>query len=318
MGKSTPMRYFNLPNYSFLVILFVLIGFKSQAQTDPMFTQYMHNPVSINPAYAGSRGTLNFVAMNRLQWIGIEGAPRTLALSVNSPFLNYNVGVGLTVLRDEIGPTKQTGIYADYAYHLKLNDEVKLSFGVKGGVNLYDVNLLNLRGAQNDNVVAYDGISRLTLPNFGIGTYLYADNYYVGFSIPKILQNKLTTYNTTTSANNREVRNIFIAGGMVFNLSESFRLKPSSTIRITNGASISTELTAAFQFKNRLWFGGMYRIGDAIGALLKLDVTNQLSIGYSYDLTQSQLRPYTLGTHEIFISYDMALRSKNILSPRYF
>jgi type IX secretion system PorP/SprF family membrane protein len=301
--------------YLIAVFLLGILGSVS-AQQDPMFTQYMHNPVTINPAYAGSRGTLNIVAMNRQQWVGIDGAPKTLALSVNSPFLSYNVGVGLSLLYDELGPVKQTGIYADYAYHLKVTNTTKLSFGLKGGVNIFDINLLNLIGSQGDDHVALYGSRTLYHPNFGFGTYLYSNRFYLGFSIPKLLQNNLSDDNNTLI--NKEERHFFLASGVVLDVTENIKFKPSTTVRIVSGAPVSVELSAAVLLHERLWLGGMFRFGDAAGAMVKFDLTNQLSVGYSYDYTLSELRPFNQGTHEVFISYDFARRNRKTLSPRYF
>jgi type IX secretion system PorP/SprF family membrane protein len=311
-------KLFDLKKSNLFLILLLFFVWNASAQQDPMFTQYMHNPVSINPAYAGSRGTLNFVAMNRLQWVGMDGAPKTLTLSVNSPFMKYNVGIGLSLIYDEIGPTKQTGIYADYAYHLRVTTNVKLAFGLKGGVNIYDVNLLNLIGAQNDDHVALYGFRKMYLPNFGVGSYLYSDRFYIGLSIPKLLQNSLSDNQNTMVLANKEERHIFLTGGVVIDISENIKFKPSAILRMVSGSPISAELSAAFLLNDRLWLGGMYRFGDSVGAMVKFDLTNQLSVGYSYDLTNSGLQPYNQGTHEVYVSYDFAFKNKKILSPRYF
>ena len=166
------IKYENAKRIKINLIIFFLLGIISSvsAQQDPMFTQYMHNPVSINPAYAGSRGTLNIVSMHRRQWVGIDGAPKTLTLSVNSPFIKFNVGVGLSLIYDQIGPIKQTGIYADYSYHLRVTSKTKLAFGLKGGFNYYDVNLLNLIGTDGDDYVALYGARKMFLANIGIGS----------------------------------------------------------------------------------------------------------------------------------------------------
>jgi len=296
--------------YLIAVFLLGILGSVS-AQQDPMFTQYMHNPVTINPAYAGSRGTLNIVAMNRQQWVGIDGAPKTLALSVNSPFLSYNVGVGLSLLYDELGPVKQTGIYVDYAYHLKVTNRTKLSFGLKGGVNIFDINLLPLIGSEGDDHVAMYGARTLYHPNFGFGTYLYSDRFYLGFSIPKLLQNNLSDDKNTLI--NKEERHFFLASGVVLDVTENIKFKPSTTVRIVNGAPVSVELSAAVLLHDRLWLGGMFRFGDAAGAMVKFDLTNQLSVGYSFDYTLSELRPFNQGTHEVFISYDFARRNRKTM-----
>jgi type IX secretion system PorP/SprF family membrane protein len=318
MKQMTLNRKFDLSK-SILFLFLLLIGIgRASAQQDPMFTQYMHNPVSINPAYAGSRGTLNLVTMHRQQWVGIDGAPKTLTFSINSPFIKYNVGIGLSVVHDEIGPIKQTGIYADYSYHIKISEKTKLAFGLKGGMNFYNANLTNLLGAQNDDHLMTYGMHRLYLPNFGVGSYLYSDRYYIGFSIPKIIQNILAENKKTHDYSSKEQRHIFFTGGIVLDISESIKFKPSTTIRIVSGAPVSTELSASVLLQDKLWLGLMYRFGDSFGALVKFDISKQLSAGYSYDLTRSGLRPYNHGTHEIYISYDITFKNIKILSPRYF
>jgi len=222
------IREFDQKKSVILIFMLLFLVWNASAQQDPMFTQYMHNPVSINPAYAGSRGTMNFVAMHRQQWVGMDGAPKTLSLSVNSPFLNYNVGIGLSLLHDEIGPVKQTGIYADYSYHLKVTTGIKLAFGLKGGVNIYDINLLALQGAQNDDQISMNGYQKMYLPNVGIGTYLYSDRFYVGLSIPKMLQNSLSDAPNTLA--NKEERHYFLTGGFVVNISENIKFKLSNKL----------------------------------------------------------------------------------------
>ena len=297
-----------------IIILFLLGLVNSiSAQQDPMFTQYMHNPVSINPAYAGSRGTLNAVVLNRQQWVGIDGAPNTMTISINSPFIGYNVGIGLSLIYDRIDPTKQVGIYSDYAYHLKVTDKIKFAMGLKAGFNMYDVNTIILRGAQNENDPT---VKRMYLPNFGIGSYLYSDRFYLGLSIPKMLQNSLSDNENTLL--NKEERHYFLTGGYVFDLSENVRFKPSFTFRMVTGAPLSSELSAAILLHDRLWLGGMYRYLDALGGMVRFDITNQLGMGYSYDMTLSRLGNYNQGTHEVYVSYDIAYRNKKVLSPRFF
>jgi len=295
-----------------IIFLLGIVGSVS-AQQDPMFTQYMHNPVSINPAYAGSRGTLNVVMMNRQQWVGLDGAPKTMTLSINSPFVNYNVGIGFSLLYDQIGPTRQVGIYTDYAYHLKVTGKVKLAFGLKGGFNMYDVNTLNLQGSQDEE---NPKVEKMYLPNFGLGSYLYSDRFYLGLSIPKMLQNSLSDNKNTLL--NKEERHYYFTGGLVFDVFENVKFKPSFTFRIVQGAPLSSELSGAFLFYDRLWLGGMYRYAEALGAMVKFDISGKFSLGYAYDLTLSRLGNYNQGTHEVYISYDIDFRNKKILSPRYF
>jgi type IX secretion system PorP/SprF family membrane protein len=312
----TTNRELNLKKGILTLFMLLYLIWNVSAQQDPMFTQYMYNPVTINPAYAGSSGTLNFTAMNRQQWVGIDGAPTTMTLSINSPFIGYNVGVGLSLIYDVIGPTKETGIFADYSYHLKMTSRIKLAFGLKGGVNIRETNLTNLIGSVNENNLAL--YSKLYLPNFGIGSYLYSDRFYLGLSIPEMLQNSLSDDPNNLQLQNKEERHYFFTGGFVIDAGENIRFKPSTTVRIVNGAPVNVELSADFILHDKVWLGAMYRNDGSIGGMVKFNITDQLSLGYSYDVTESALRYYSQGTHEIFISYDVAFRNKKILSPRFF
>lgn len=305
-----------LRNCLILVFLFGIIG-RLFAQQDPIFTQYMHIPVLINPAYAGSRGDVSLVALNRQQWIGIDGAPKTMAISLNSPLID-KVGVGLSLLYDEIGPVKQTRIYTDYSYHINLTAKIKLAFGLKGGMDVYYMNLRNLVGAQNETNFSFNGEQKMRFFNFGVGSYLYSDRFYAGFSIPRMLQNSLSENTNTLHYINKEDRHLFLTAGTVIDIAENIKFKPSTEIRLVNGSPISAELSAAVLLHEKIWLGAMYRHHDSLGALIRFNLTDLLSIGYSYDLSTSQLRLYNQGTHEVFISYDLILNTRKILSPRYF
>lgn len=298
--------------------LFLQCSVSLFAQQDPMYTQYLNNMVSVNPAYAGSRGTFNVLALNRIQWVGIEGAPQTMTLSINSPFNKYKVGLGFNLIYDVIGPLKQTGLYADYAYHLKINRNTKLAFGLKGGFNLFDANLTGLLGADHDNHVALYGDRKMFLPNFGVGTYLYSDHYYLGLSVPKLLTNSLTEDENTLQYVNEEERHYFLMGGLLMDVSDYIRFKPSFMTRVVSGSPASIELTGTFIFFDTFWLGGMYRFGDSVGGFVQFQISPQIKLGYAYDLTQSKLRNYNNGTHEVLVSYDLAFSRKKILSPRFF
>lgn len=299
-------------------ILLLLFCTLVQAQQDPLFSQYMNNPVSINPAYAGSRGTMNITALARQQWVGIDGAPETLSLSFNSPLHAYHIGVGLSLVHDIIGPVRQTGLYADYAYHLKVSSKSKLGLGLKGGFNFYDYNLLSLRGVSDDEYLALQGDQNMFLPNFGLGLYYYSDKHYLGISVPKLLRNSLSEDNNTLDVVNHEERHYFLMGGLIIDVANFIKFKPSFTSRLVSGSPFSTELTGAFIFHEKLVLGVMYRFEDSFGGLVNFQLSPQLMIGYAYDQTHSRLRKYNSGTHEIMISYDFKFGNRKILSPRFF
>ena len=199
---------------------------------------------------------------------------------------------------------------------MKIKNKTKLALGLKGGISIIEKDLNNLIHYNEDDYLAMNGYQKLYLPNFGLGTYLYSDRYYLGLSIPKLLQNSLSDNSNTLVS--KEKRHYFVTGGVVFDMTENIKFKPSTTLRIVKGSPVSTELSLAVLLQERLWFGAMYRLGDALGALVKIDLSKELSIGYSYDYTLSKLGVYSQGTHEIYISFDFVRKGRKILSPRYF
>jgi type IX secretion system PorP/SprF family membrane protein len=299
--------------------LFILFSISSFGQQDPMYTLYMNDPILINPAYAGSRNYLSLNGVYRKQWVGMDWQPTTTSVTINSPFLNYKVGVGFSFMNDKIGPMQQTGIYLDYAFHLNFENNNKLSLGIKAGFTNFDLDLMNLSTTDWDQFVQTNDHPSKFLPNFGVGAYYYTDWYYVALSIPLLLKNSLDVKENTYDMVGREDRSFFISSGMVFTVVDPIlKLKPTILARAIFGAPPSVELGATAILYDRVWFGLLYRIGDAVAAHLRLQLTNQFQIGYSYDLTNSDLRPHNKGTHEIMLNYVFTRRGERILSPRYF
>ncbi len=304
-----------------LIVFIIISGFGINAQQAAMFTHYSFNTLAINPAYAGTRDALTITGLHRAQWVNFEGAPQTQTITAHTPFINEKIGIGLSFLHDNIGPTNTSAFYIDFSYKIKINERAKLAFGLKGGLNyrLTDLNGLTIKEA-NDPVFQSDLVSKL-LPNFGFGLYYFTDKYYIGLSIPQLLENNFednSVSGTTDLAS--EKKHYFLIGGAVFNLGEDFKIKPTTFIKVTNAAPIEADLTALFYFRDKIWFGPMFRTGDAFGALVGLFITDQLAVGYSFDWSMvNTTAKYNAGSHEIMIRYDFLLKqNKKIRSPRYF
>ena len=303
-----------------IIILLLLLSVSSFGQQDPMFTQYMNNPQLINPAYAGSNGNLNFNGIFRKQWAGsgIDWAPTTTSLSINSPFLDYKVGVGLDFMHDDIGPLTLTGIFTDYAYHVQFQDEGTLSLGLKGGFNYYQKNLTGLITDEYDHYVNDHLVVEKPLFNVGVGAYYYTNTYFIGASVPTLIKSSLVDSENTLEIQSRKEQHLFLTAGYVFDINTLFKFKPTTMLRMVNGSPISFELSATAIFVEKIWFGVMYRFGDAMAVHARFEVKDGFQLGYSYDLTTSELSQYNSGTHEIFFSYTIRKSGKRILSPRYF
>lgn len=291
---------------------------KAFSQQETMYTQYMNNVLSINPAYAGSNNMLSVTALSRNQWVGISGAPETQTFSLHSPINGYHMGLGLSFLKDKIGVISQTGLHFDYSYTVDFDRYRYLAFGLKGGVNFYYASLSDLLTIDpNDPLFGSDEIRRF-LPNVGVGVYYYTERFYAGLSAPKMIKNVINKNGYSSQQMNREELHLFFMSGYVFNINRILKFKPHVMVKYVRDAPVSIDFSGQFLIYERLWLGAMYRVGDAFGALLQVQITNQIRAGYSYDLSTSQLGAFNGGTHEISLSYDFNFGRGRVKSPRYF
>ena len=297
-------------------IITLLLCLQTKAQQDPMFTHYAYNTLWLNPAYAGTRDLLTLTGIHRAQWLNFDGTPKTTSFSMHAPIVLGKSGAGFNVISDQLGVTKSTWISADYAYHVRLNKTSKLSFGLKGLVNIYrnSVSTLSLI-TQSDAAFAND--IRSVLPNAGFGMYYFSKNYYVGISCPKMLQNKL---NTSASLLSREQRHYYVIGGYAYEFSRDITFKPTAFLKVTPGAPIEGDITGTFVFDDNFNIGLMYRSADAVGALIGFNATDQLYIGYSFDWSfPNTTFRYNKGSHEICLRYDFFVKPETkIKSTRHF
>ncbi len=299
------------------LLIILILGFVSVsafAQQDAQYTQYMFNGLVLNPAYAGSREATSITAIYRNQWVKMPGAPKTLSASVHTAVGEKN-GVGLMLESDQIGAHSRFSLYGSYAYRLLLG-EGKLSLGVQAGILNYSSDwskVNNIKDADDPNFVGQD--SKL-LPNFGIGAYYYLERFYVGASIPHLLNGALDDLEKTSVYD----RHYFLTSGAVFDISPAVKLKPSILIKsVPSAAPISADLNLSFLIQDALWVGGSYRFGDAVALLMEYQFVNGLRLGYSYDFNISNLNSYNRGSHEIMVGWDLNPQSpEKILSPRFF
>jgi len=302
----------------FLTSLVCLGSGFARAQQDAMYTHYMYNTLAINPAYAGSRDALTMTALGRFQWVGFEGAPMTQTFTVHAPIATQNIGLGLSVVNDKIGPVNSTSFYADFAYRMKLTATSRLCFGLKGGMNNFSAGLNSLAiGDQND--VSFSQNARTSMKaNFGFGMYYQSTHFYAGASIPKILENDFTAGSTVTVGS--EERHYYVILGGMINMGPRVKFKPTMLTKIATSAPIQADFTATFIFNDILNLGAMYRTGDAFGILAGVNITEQLLLGYSFDWsTKNMTGRYNSGSHEILLRYDLIFnKEKKIKSPRYF
>ena len=286
------------------------------AQQLPQFTQYMYNTISINPAYAGSREALSIVGLHRSQWVGFRGGPITQTLSIHTPLRNDRIGLGLSFMEDDLGPENFSYLYGDFSYSIPTGKTGKLAFGIKGGFPQYSLDP-DFREAESFDPSIY-GIEDRWTPNIGLGVYYSTNRVYFGLSTPRVLN---TDKNTEEGFEALDRLSYYFTGGVVVDLSNSFKFKPAFLVKATNGAPVSYDLTANFLYNEKFWIGGSYRINEktaAIGGIADFQVSRQLRVGYAYEKPISEIARYTTGTHEILLMYDFKFLSSKLKSPRYF
>jgi type IX secretion system PorP/SprF family membrane protein len=298
-----------------LVCLFISFSLHSFAQQEEQNSLYMFNVLNFNPAYAGSRGSLNVTAIGRFQWVGISGAPMTQFLSIHAPIAKQNIGLGVNLVNDIIGSRNRTSVYADFAYSIRLNRKNhRLAFGINGGVDIWQMNPGSM--VINDPTDPAAANFSKVVGNFGGGLYYYGQKHYIGFSVPRILENDLN--NPAVAGNSRSARHFYIMGGYVFNLNSVVKFKPGTLIKITPNAPLTFDLNASFLLYEKIWAGAMWRFNESAGFNISYTFADMFTIGYAFDFAYNDLRFNQYGSHEVMLQVDLRKKQKNYLSPRYF
>lgn len=305
-----------------LIFMFTLLAGMVTAQQQAMFTQYMFNPLAINPAYAGSLDALTATAIARTQWTGMPGAPQTQTISVHGPVKYSRASFGFQMIHDEITVSNHYGVYGFYSYYIPVNEKTKLSFGLRAGVSNYTADFTQLdvyypeMNVVQDPSFASDQYGGW-LPNVGLGVYLRSQRGFVGFSIPEVIQNTIDT--SVESIKGTQERHYFLHGGYVFDISPDLKLKPNFLVKGVEGAPVQVDLNANLLIREVVWVGASYRWDESFAALLEIDFNKQVRFGYSYDFAGAKnLGPFNNGSHEFLISYRF-VRDKGVtITPRYF
>lgn len=291
-------------------------GALSYAQQDAQFTQYMYNTVNVNPAYAGSRGALSIFGLHRTQWVGVDGAPTTNAVSLNSPINDSNLGVGLSFVNDRIGPTTENAISADVSYTVQTSETFKLSFGIKGTGNFFTLDPTKVRFDDDSELVETQNLNEFT-PNVGAGVYFHSDKAYIGLSVPNFITNK-QKYDDTNKVLYQEKMSYYLIAGYVFDLSPNTKFKPALMAKAVSGAPLQADISGNFMFMEKFVLGAAYRWDAAVSGMAGFQITDGLFIGYGYDYDTTNMNNYSKGSHEVFLRFELLNNFNKIISPRFF
>ena len=313
------------------------------AQQDPMFTKYMFNSLVFNPAYAGAKDHLSATLLHRDQWWGIDGAPKTQSLTIHSPLESGKVGLGLSLINDQIGPTNTLSAMASYAYRIRIN-EGQLALGLQAGVMNYRSDLNKLSIDNPDVAFMVDMTPNMWLPNVGAGIHYYVPNkFYVGFAVPHILNVTLREDANDINYMAQQFRHYYFMAGGAIRLNSSMVFKPSILIKNVGlfgefqpeddylgliSAPTEFDIDASLLFYDALWLGVAFRSAfegftgsssfDSGDVWVSYYLRNGFRIGAAYDFTLTELRPFAQGSFEIMLGYEMNYKEKQIVTPRYF
>lgn len=291
-------------------------------QQDAQYTQYMYNPLSVNPAYAGSRDVLSIVGLYRSQWVGLDGAPTTMNFSLHSP-IGKKVGIGVNVTRDEIFIADETFIDIDFSYTLTTSETGRLAFGLKAGAHLLNIDSskLNTGPFNNGDPDTQINIDNKFSPQIGAGTYYYTDKFYFGLSVPNILQTEHfdeSSNNNNSSATADERVNYYMLTGYVFDITDALKIKPALLTKLVQGSPLQVDVSANFLIHDKLTLGAAYRWSAAVSGLVGFQVSDQIMVGFAYDRETTELQQYNDGSYEVFVRFELFKRDEGMKNPRFF
>lgn len=298
-----------------LILLFVGM-LEASAQQQSQYTQYMYNTMTINPGYTGTRAIPSIFGLYRTQWVGLDGAPKTANFSIESPITENGQGLGLSVISDQIGFTKETTVTASYAYPIQLSADLHLSLGVSASGNFAQIDYTKAT-IKDVNDPYLTGILTKNSPNFGAGAYFHSSKWYAGLSVPMILETKF--YDDVKVSVASQKMHFYAMGGYVFDLNDNLKFKPAAMVKMVSGAPLAVDLSANFLFNEKLTLGAAYRWDAAVSAMAGFQVTPGMNIGYAYDYDTQKIGNYNSGSHEIFLRFDLFSSTKyRLVTPRFF
>lgn len=305
------------------MLFFIIAGL--HAQQDAQYTQYMYNTMSVNPAYAGSRGQLSIAALYRSQWVGLEGAPKTQTLNLHSPIRNSRLGYGISIVNDNIGNgvVQETQFDAVLSYTVDVSLEGKLSFGLKAGGHLLNLDFVGLRNF-DDETIQGDNIDNKFSPNFGVGVYYHTNKFYAGLSAPNLIETQHFD-NSQRDANSVEFLsteriNFYLITGYVLDLNNNFKFKPALLTKVVGGAPLQVDVSATFLFNDVFSFGAAYRWDAAVSGLIGFQINDQFMVGLAYDRETTELggTQFNDGSFEVFLRFELMRSFRRMVSPRFF
>ncbi|MFW5687849.1 MAG: type IX secretion system membrane protein PorP/SprF [Bacteroidota bacterium] len=280
----------------------LLVIFNAKAQEEPVYTNYINNPLEINPAIAGTVEGLNLNLLTRHQWIGIDGYPASYSFGAHTPYQKQNFGLGISMVTDRVGPVRNTHFKASYAYQITVFQGASLSMGLNAGISNFSAAISGLELNESNDHQFHSDLNR-TSPVFGVGFYLKTDDYFAGLSSPRLIHVRLE--DEYRQSDERYNPSVYLMGGYNHRLDYQWRFLPSALITVLPGAPVAADITARFMYQDQYYMGAHYRIGDAAGLFFNIQISEFLKAGYAFDFTLNKLSSVNSGSHEFMVAYKL-------------
>lgn len=306
-----------MKSFYYHIILFIITlsaVINTKAQQLPLYSQYYFNDYAVNPAVGGTKSYIDARSNHRYQWQGVTDAPRTYTLSAHGPLKDKKSGIGAYLFTDHVGPTRRTGAQVSYTYKLKINRNVNLALALSGGLLEWKLDAQKINLYDPNDKVLVDGVMRTIVPDAKFGLHLYHRNWFFGIAAPNLLRSKLKFKDALYTGLSSLENHYMITGGYKIKISNDFDVEPSTIIKYLNPAPIQADIMARVIWKDKIWLGGVYRTMDAASLLLGITYQKNLSFGYSYDFTTTNIKNYSSGTHELMIG----IRFANVLEEQVY
>lgn len=300
---------------AYILLIGCLLTLTANAQQDPQYTQYMYNTMTVNPGYTGSAGMFGATLLHRSQWTGLDGAPQTQTVTIDTP-VGQRVGLGFSAINDKLGPSNELYLEGNFSYTLNFSHDLKLAFGLKAGMRSLSVDWTKGRYYDNTDVLLNNNIDGKIKPSVGAGLYLYTDKWYAGVSVPNFL--RYDYYDDVKEALLSDRLHYYAIAGYVFDLSDNLKFKPAAMAKFVSGAPVTVDVSANFLIQEFVTLGVSHRIDDSVSALAGIQITKSLYAGYAFDYTVTDLNKYNNGSHEIILRFQLQKPTNQIKSPRFF
>ncbi|WP_375579130.1 type IX secretion system membrane protein PorP/SprF [Marivirga tractuosa] len=298
--------------YKLIPFIILMFPLGLSAQLDPLYNQYFFNQAIINPAYTGVNNIFNATAMSRLQWAGVDGAPTTNTLNVTSSAFKNKVGLGATLIYDTYGINSNTEFNMAYSYKISTATGDVFSMGIQAGLVNINYNYDRLTLQYVDDMVLNNAQQSVTEENIGVGFWYMSKDYYVGLSVPRMLD---INVNDGGIESTRYRRHYYLSAGYVFNQLFALKFKPSILLMYMDNNNYALDLNASFLLNEAIWLGASFRNFGTIGVNTQMKVGETLKLGYAFELPVNNTALTGFGTHSLMVSLDLELFSRSSRRP---